>query len=65
MGSESDSKATSLAPPPGGREPYEPPLVDRIRLVRDEMAVAGCKSTRLGLAVGRACRISVCRDVGS
>lgn len=65
MGSEHETKATSFAPPPGGREPYEPPLVDRIRLVRDEMAVAGCKSTQLGVAVARACRVSICRNVGS
>jgi hypothetical protein len=65
MGSERETKATTLAPLPGGREPYEPPLVDRIRLVRDEMAVAGCKATRLGVAVARACRVSICRDIGS
>lgn len=65
MASEREATGTTLAPPPGGREPYEPPLVERIRLVRDEMAVAGCKSTQLGVAVARACRVSICRNVGS
>jgi hypothetical protein len=47
------------------REPYEPPVVDRIRIVQNEMAVAGCKTTTVGIASGRACRISTCRNVGS
>jgi hypothetical protein len=51
--------------PPPVREPYEPPVVDRIRVVQNEMAVAGCKSSTLGVAQARACRISICRDLGS
>jgi hypothetical protein len=51
--------------PPPSREPYEPPAVERIRIVANEMAVAGCKSATLGVAVARACRISTCRNVGS
>jgi hypothetical protein len=47
------------------REPYEPPVVDRIRIVKNEMAVAGCKTTTVGLASGIACRVSTCRNVGS
>jgi hypothetical protein len=52
-------------PVPPRREPYVPPAVDRIRIVQDEMAVAGCKSATSGVAVSRACRISVCRNRGS
>jgi hypothetical protein len=52
-------------PPPSSREPYVPPAVDRIRIVQDEMAVAGCKGATHGVAVARSCRTSICRNRGS
>lgn len=30
------------------REPYDPPQVTRVRLAAEEMAVAACKSVRVG-----------------
>jgi len=47
------------------REPYEPPAIERIRIVANEMAVAACKGTTHGVAVARSCRVSICRNSGS
>jgi hypothetical protein len=38
-------------PAPSVREPYEPPLVRKVKLVPDEVAVTGCKSNMIGLNV--------------
>ena len=47
------------------REPYERPRVVKIVVVREEMAVTGCKTERQvrGPTVG--CRLSNCRAIGS
>jgi len=56
------SEPDKVTPP---REPYEPPAIERIRIVANEMAVAGCKGTTHGVAVARSCRVSICRNSGS
>jgi hypothetical protein len=49
------------------REAYETPRVRRIRLVADELAVAGCKSTPVSGSriVCRRGRVIVNRTIGS
>jgi hypothetical protein len=50
------------------KEPYEAPEVVKVNLVRDELAVTGCKSNsaagRFGPCLGRGL-IGACRDAGS
>ena len=38
---------------PAAREPYEPPLIRKVKLVPGEIAVAGCKSTQVIVNVCR------------
>ena len=43
-----------------GRRPYEPPLIRKVRVVPEELAAAGCKTTGLRRApAGRAKRSSI------
>ena len=50
------------------KEPYEPPEVVKVLLVRDELAVTGCKNQanagRFGPCMGRGV-IGACRSHGS
>jgi hypothetical protein len=47
------------------REPYEPPSILRVKLVKGELAVAGCKTqtSRTGPTTG--CFRSNCKNRGS
>lgn len=49
------------------REPYEPPRVRKIKLVPDELAVTGCKSTPVGGSqiLCRRGAVIVSRTIGS
>jgi hypothetical protein len=47
------------------RQPYEPPRVRRVKLVPDEVAVAGCKSNMVGAQVCRRGGVLVNRFRGS
>ena len=49
------------------KEPYEPPRVRKIKLVPDELAVTGCKSTPVGgnQLVCRRGAVLVNRTIGS
>jgi hypothetical protein len=52
---------------PTQRVPYEPPLIRKVNLVKDELAVAGCKTTSrtvMGPTFG-ACSRSMCKKTGS
>ena len=40
-------------PAPSVREPYEPPMVRKVKLVPDEIAVTGCKSNMIAPTVCR------------
>jgi hypothetical protein len=40
-------------PLPSVREPYEPPVVRKVKLVPDEVAVTGCKSNMIAPTVCR------------
>jgi hypothetical protein len=53
-----------LKPPPK-RRPYEPPRVRKVKLVPDELAVAGCKSQMVGTQVCRRGGVLVNRFRGS
>jgi hypothetical protein len=50
------------------KEPYESPEIQKVKLVKDELAVTGCKTStgagRFGACLGRG-RIGACRDAGS
>jgi hypothetical protein len=50
------------------KEPYEAPEIQRVKLVKDELAVTGCKTTtsagRSGACLGRG-MIGACRGNGS
>ena len=50
------------------KEPYDPPEIVKVNLVRDELAVTGCKSSssagRFGPCLGRGL-IGACRSAGS
>lgn len=50
-----------------GKEKYETPTVRRVRIVPDELAVAGCKvdQTTLGPAANCQQFVFPCRDDGS
>jgi hypothetical protein len=52
---------------PKAKEPYEAPRVRKIRLVPDELAVTGCKSTPVGGSsfVCRRGAVIVNRTIGS
>jgi hypothetical protein len=52
---------------PPAREPYEPPRIRKIKLVPDELAVTGCKSTPVGGSpvVCRRGMVIVNRTIGS
>jgi hypothetical protein len=56
---------TRAPKPPVPRQPYEPPRVRRIKLVPDEVAVAGCKSNMVGAQVCRRGGVLVNRFRGS
>jgi hypothetical protein len=47
------------------REPYEPPEIRKVKLIRGEMAVASCKTrtSRTGPTTG--CFRSNCKNAGS
>ena len=47
------------------REPYEPPAVERVKLVRGEMAVVGCKTATSAMGPTTGCVISMCKNAGS
>ena len=52
---------------PAQRLPYEPPSIKKVNLVKDELAVAGCKTTSvsvMGPTFG-SCKNSNCKKVGS
>jgi hypothetical protein len=50
------------------KEPYEPPEVVKVKLVKDELSVAACKTPngagRFGACMGRGA-IGACRGSGS
>jgi hypothetical protein len=49
------------------RLPYEPPSIKKVNLVKDELAVAGCKTTSvsvLGPTIGK-CSASMCKATAS
>jgi hypothetical protein len=46
------------------KESYEPPRIERVKLVRDELAVATCK-TRTGAGPTTGCLRGACRAIGS
>jgi hypothetical protein len=53
-----------------GKEKYEPPQIVKVKLVRDEMAATGCKSSSGAGPTGAGCRgtfppLGVCRQPGS
>jgi hypothetical protein len=54
---------TGPARPP--RQPYQPPLVRKVKLVAGEVAVAGCKSTMVFTNVCRRGATLISRTVGS
>ena len=47
------------------RQPYEPPRVRKVKLVPDEVAVAGCKSQMVGTQVCRRGGVLINRFRGS
>lgn len=48
------------------KEAYEPPEIVRVQLVRDELAVTGCKTnTSAGPTTGCRGGLSPCRAIGS
>ncbi len=52
---------------PTQRLPYEPPSIKKVNLVKDELAVAGCKTTSIS-AMGptvNTCKKSNCKAVAS
>jgi len=55
------AKASSI------KEKYEPPTVRRVRIVPDELAVAGCKVNQTTLGPAANCQQFAfpCRDAGS
>lgn len=46
------------------KQPYEKPDVLRVKLVSDELAVAGCKTLR-GAGPAATCLRTQCKNVGS
>jgi hypothetical protein len=50
---------------PVEREPYEAPSIVRVKLVKGEMAVTGCKTTTSRMGPTTGCFISMCKNVGS
>jgi hypothetical protein len=51
-----------------GKKPYEPPRIVRVKLAADEMAVANCKSVRVGPAGSNVCNnggVLVNKTIGS
>jgi hypothetical protein len=49
---------------PDEKEPYEPPEIVKVKLVRDELAATHCKtSTSAGPTTG--CLRGACRSIGS
>lgn len=48
------------------RKPYEKPMIRRINVVPEEMAVAGCKTqTAKKGPSGNGCFFAMCKNVGS
>ena len=47
------------------KEPYEPPRIRRVKLVAGEVAVAACKSVRIGLNVCRRGAVVTNKTIGS
>lgn len=47
------------------REPYEAPAVERVKLVRGEMAVVGCKTASSTMGPTTGCVLSMCKNAGS
>jgi hypothetical protein len=47
------------------REPYEKPVIQRIRIVPEEMAVVGCKTASSLTGPTTGCAKSVCKFKGS
>jgi hypothetical protein len=47
------------------RQPYEPPLIRKVKLVPGEVAVAGCKSVRIAPNVCRRGVQIIARTIGS
>jgi hypothetical protein len=47
------------------RQPYEPPLVRKVKLLPGEVAVAGCKSVRIAPNVCRRGAQLISRTIGS
>jgi len=50
---------------PPERLPYEPPQIHKVVLVRDELAVTGCKTQVSATGPTTGCFRSACRDIGS
>lgn len=51
-------------PKPVDKKPYERPDVTRVKLVADELAVAGCKTLQ-GAGPASSCLRTACKNVGS
>ena len=49
----------------GTREPYERPRVVKVVVVREEMAVTGCKTARQVRGPTLGCQRTNCRAIGS
>ena len=52
---------------PTQRVPYEPPVIRKVNLVKDELAVSGCKTTTasvMGPTLGK-CSQSMCKATAS
>lgn len=50
---------------PKAREPYEKPLIQRIRMVAEELAVTGCKTRTSPTGPTAGCYKAMCRTLGS
>lgn len=49
----------------GTKEAYEPPIVRKVKIVRGELAVTGCKTQTATTGPTVGCFRSNCRTVGS